>query len=53
MAIVHDGFGQLDPGVDAAVIPPPTASLLPFYLIATAAGLTVYFITRMLDKRKR
>lgn len=60
MPLVRDGFGQLDPAVDTAstaIVPDsasiPSGSLLPFYLIATAAGLTVYFLTRYFDRSRK
>lgn len=53
MAFIRDGYGQIDVPTDTAATSTPVASLLPFYLIATAAGLTVWFLTRWLGKGKR
>jgi len=51
------GYGQLDtPSITASVagasgVASDSASLLPYYLVAVAAGVTVYLITRMLGRR--
>jgi hypothetical protein len=49
-------FGQAEEAVaiEAAGTPPATASaLLPYYLIAVAAGVTVWFITQRVLGKKR
>lgn len=55
MAFAQDTFrfGQLEPGESAAGTIVPTPSLSSFYLIAVAAGVTVYLITKLMDRRKR
>lgn len=49
------GFGQLDAGVITATTPDAPASgaaaLVPYYFMAVAAGVTVWFLTRWLGKR--
>ncbi len=50
------GYGQLDPGVLTAAVPEAPATgtmkLGPYYLMAVAAGVTVWLITRWLGKGK-
>ncbi len=49
------GYGQLDAATLTAAVPEApatgTMSLVPYYLMAVAAGVTVWFITRWLGKR--
>lgn len=57
MRIVRTGLSQLDPATLTASVPeipvPPGAgfTLTQYFLVAVAAGVTVYFVTRMLDRR--
>lgn len=56
MALVRDrNFGQLDAGPSTAATAldgPDSPSLLPYYLMAVAAGVTVYLITKWIGGRK-
>ncbi len=47
-------FGQVDPAVITAAVPEPpvpAGSMTAYYLMAVAAGVTVWLITRWLSKR--
>jgi hypothetical protein len=49
------GYGQaeVDSAAITAAVAPAGSSLLPYYFIAVAAGVTVWFITqRILGRRK-
>lgn len=53
MAIIRDGrFGQAVEASEAAAITPPISpSLLAYFAVAVAAGVTVFLITRAIGKR--
>lgn len=51
MAIVRDRFGQIEAAEAAAITPPVTPSLLAYFVVAVAAGVTVFLITRQIGKR--
>lgn len=44
-------LGQLDAAVAASAT--PASPLLPFYLVAVAAGVSVWFLTKLLEGRRR
>lgn len=50
-------LGQIDPATLSASLPeidPPTGfTAVQFFLLAVASGVTVWFITRALDRRRR
>ena len=49
------GYGQADASMTAAVTgaaAPLGTSLLPYYLVAVAAGVTVWFVTKLLSKKR-
>lgn len=53
MIVRRNAFGQLEPAPLTASDATPQASPATFYLIAVAAGVTVFLITRWLDASKR
>ena len=49
------GYGQADVPATTAVTSaaaPLGTSLLPYYLVAVAAGVTVWFVTKLLSKKR-
>ena len=51
--IRRDGYGQLDAASGTASIPDGAGiGLGAFYLIAVASGITVFLITRWLERRR-
>ncbi len=48
------GAGAMTASTSAALdAASPFAALLPYYLVAVAAGVTVWFVTRWLSKRSK
>lgn len=54
--LIRKGLGQIEnaPGTATATPPPSPSSpftLTQYFLVAVAAGITVWFVTRILDRK--
>ena len=54
MRVNDRDLGQIEAGLDIAAVAPPSGAFTPlrYFLLAVSAGVTVWFLTRFLDRRR-